>query len=1149
MLKKLKKGLVLICISLFCGVIGMIFVSCSDKKPDTTDSSNNVEYVLELKDETVTVGVGESIELLIDSYNGERTIQWSSSNDLVATVADGVVKGLSVGVATITAQAGTAQATCMVFVKGVIANEDTPTVQISLNKDSLYVGENASVQVEIANVSVSATNISFEYLVSNEDIIEVDTVGNITAKAEGTSSLTVKAAWEGGDISKTIAVVVKPDYEVVFDKQIVSLVAIAEWNDETYENTCVVNASVKYRGQLQENLAVTWETSDASVVTAVDGMLQGIKVGEAIVKANYVKDGRTYWSEIPVYVEPALIGLVSDTIAEFPINTSYEFTDIPYYDEIPGNIQQVSILINGLKYELASSNDSAFQIPENFSSSKIEILVETDLVNTSFFVDAFIALYDYEDLALLKEKGSGYFKLMSDIDMPNASWSYENRIAFSGIFDGNGYEIKGMKIDGENGLFCQVENEVVITNLTLSDVVINSSTITGALFSSDKDVNTQITVKDVQVNVLLPDGVVCGGLFGKVRGQVFLENVVVSAHQLAQDTTAGGAIFGTFSGKLTAKNVTIYSSLWHTTSSEQPTTPNGIRLVAPSHFIFDNAEVKLNFLSAGNEYDLQADLVQIYYLGEIQTSASGFTIDDDLLLKMGGKNVEIVVTKGNEKEYYYIPVASKGYINQENFYKIANVTDGEIYLEENIDFSLVENWTNAASGKFTGVFDGQGFTISNFTGMLFYDFYGTAKNFDLIDAKTIKASQGLICYTMRPNSRLENVSIVAKLGYYEKSGVLTRQLLNGVQLVNVNIFATSTRTSDTGFLAGFGTKAAYVDCTNCLFVVTDEKGSFAPCGIRTGSYFNTIEEMGEGYSKVLRGDFRLYNRPDAFIKAYNENTLSDNDKAVYENKFKAIMQREVKEVKNLEDLTAMLSGDASYYYLTKDIDCTGVDWSNVERDQVTYFEVIVEGNEHCINGLPSYLFYRFQGRLQNIAFTNMQEGASICQVARGGALMNVFLHGAVVRGADGGLFATEINANKASGSYYLRFDNVMIMTTNRAESGYNQGSIAGYAVASNNISCNNVTIISRCQPITTRHDKNNSGAYKYVSDLGDGYTNFLKDDFSCYDSANLFETSPTTLSSLNQKYYNQTKVLEEEIVEVMPDYSGDAVVFDSTWNK
>ena len=1116
--------------------------------------------MLTLHDTTKTVIVGESITLSVESYNGQRDVEWSSANPAIATVSDGVVTGVSAGTVIITATAGSAQDTCMVFVKETASKDEMPTVQLTLEKTELYIEEQTTLQTQLKKDGETLTGVSFEYVVSDENVIELDNNGAITAKKEGKATITVQATWENEIYSKAVTVVVKPDYEVILNQKTLTLDAIAEWKGKAYENTATLTASVLYRGQPTSE-TVTWTTSDENVAVVENGLIQAKKVGDTHIQASYARENRTYETTALVSVQAAKLGVVNENSYEIPIETKYAFTNLASYKDIPGEVLKVYVAMNGAKYPIVTtSGETSFAIPERFSGKNIEIVVETEQALASYRVSAYISIDNYLDLTMLYEKSSGYYKLTSDIDMTDKTWTYPHKNTFSGMFDGGNHEIKGLRLTGANGLFYEVENEVEIANLKLADVFIDTKETVGALFASDKNAETKLTVENVEADVVMTDEGVNGGLFGTVLGNVSLKNVTVHAYKPSYDTTRGGAIFASLTGKLTTETVKINSALWYTSSKTQPTTPMGLTHALPTVLKSDGKEVRLNFLSNADTYSLQvnatlADSSQIYYPNVIEKSGSGITLQDERIVTMGGKNIEIVAWEGENIGYYYIPIDKKGYLGQSNFHKLPYVTSGEVFLIEDIDFSKVTDWQDIKSVTFTGVFDGQNHKISNFNGRMFYEFCGTAKNFDLVNARTKDAAgYGLVADLMHAGSKLENVSITAKVSHYEKSGVLARYLTDGVHLSSVSIFAISTRMGDAGFLGGFATKGAYVNCKDCLFVVTNDNNSFAPYGIRDGSFINSFEEMGENYSKVLRGTFSLYNSPVDFLDAYKENKLSESHKKIYEEKFQTVIQKEVKEIKTATDLTEMLQGKASYYYLTQDIECSGLDWSKIERDKDTYFQVILEGNEHCIKNLPDYLFYNFQGRLQNVAFTDMQEGASICRVARGGALINVFLHGVGAGEQDGGLFAQEINAYKGSGLYFVLLDNVVFVTTGKPNLQYKQGFIAGYAAVHNTVECNNGVFISKYMPIKIRTDKNANGKFLYVNNLegkdeSKPYDAFLLGTYARYTSANKFEREYTgKLTALNQKYYELTKVLEEE---PKPDTSndGDALIFDSVWTK
>ena len=91
--------------------------------PTPTPTSEPSEYITILPSE-VTIEVGETYQLYVDSSEPDEYIGWRSSNESVATVEDGMIKGISKGTAIITANAGSASSSVMVTVKDYGAYAD-----------------------------------------------------------------------------------------------------------------------------------------------------------------------------------------------------------------------------------------------------------------------------------------------------------------------------------------------------------------------------------------------------------------------------------------------------------------------------------------------------------------------------------------------------------------------------------------------------------------------------------------------------------------------------------------------------------------------------------------------------------------------------------------------------------------------------------------------------------------------------------------------------------------------------------------------------------------------------------------------------------------------------------------------------------------
>lgn len=107
---------------------------------------------------TVLVGDTATLEATVTSTEPDKTVTWSSSNSSVATVENGVVKGIGVGRATITATACGESASCSVLV-------------VEDSKDGVYARYDGGSIVTINGKIQSGSKLSYRvYNYSSEDI-------------------------------------------------------------------------------------------------------------------------------------------------------------------------------------------------------------------------------------------------------------------------------------------------------------------------------------------------------------------------------------------------------------------------------------------------------------------------------------------------------------------------------------------------------------------------------------------------------------------------------------------------------------------------------------------------------------------------------------------------------------------------------------------------------------------------------------------------------------------------------------------------------------------------------------------------------------------------------------------------------------------
>lgn len=167
-----------------------------------------------LSKDAIEVAKGTQSEQLVVSYipadtTDVRDVIWTSSDESVATVKDGIVTAVGVGTATITATVGDKTAVCEVTVpevplEGIAIDEETPT--------ELTVGESAELIVNYVPGNTTDTP-ELVYSSSDEKVLKIDEDGMMTALAEGEATITVETADGKYKQTYTITVKAKPVVE------------------------------------------------------------------------------------------------------------------------------------------------------------------------------------------------------------------------------------------------------------------------------------------------------------------------------------------------------------------------------------------------------------------------------------------------------------------------------------------------------------------------------------------------------------------------------------------------------------------------------------------------------------------------------------------------------------------------------------------------------------------------------------------------------------------------------------------------------------------------------------------------------------------------------------------------------------------------
>ena len=201
----------------------------------------------------------------------DKTVTWTSSDETVATVKDGVVTAIAAGKATITAKAGNYIAACGVTVKAKIIH----ATNISLDKVSAELTEGETVTLTATVSPDNATDNTVTWTSSDETVATVKD-GVVTAIAAGKATITAKT----GNYTATCTVTVKAKEiaisSIVLDKNEIEV---------TDEDEFMLTATIYPENATNED--VVWEIADEEIVINLyQNIFIAIKEGVTTITAK-----------------------------------------------------------------------------------------------------------------------------------------------------------------------------------------------------------------------------------------------------------------------------------------------------------------------------------------------------------------------------------------------------------------------------------------------------------------------------------------------------------------------------------------------------------------------------------------------------------------------------------------------------------------------------------------------------------------------------------------------------------------------------------------------------------------------------------------------------------------------------------------------
>lgn len=293
--------------------------------PDVNDKKiSSIKFT----EDPLNIEVGESKELnpqILPTDAANKKLNYSVNPSYVASVQNGVIKGLREGTATVTATATDGsykRASFRVNVKKEVV--DIPVRRINLNKEDLNLTVGGSDTI-LANIEPSdATNKNIYWSTSNA---RVATVSNGVVRANGVGECTITAKTQNG-VSATAHVVVEEQ-----GKQITYISLTPNNKSIAVGESYSLSATIMPRDAKNQTLSFVSENPRVATVSS-NGVVKGISAGKTKITAK-AQDG----SNISQVAYVTVTNNNNDKQNGFKLNTTVE-------SEVLGRGQSQTITVN-----------------------------------------------------------------------------------------------------------------------------------------------------------------------------------------------------------------------------------------------------------------------------------------------------------------------------------------------------------------------------------------------------------------------------------------------------------------------------------------------------------------------------------------------------------------------------------------------------------------------------------------------------------------------------------------------------------------------------------------------------------------------------------------------------------------------------------
>lgn len=209
----------------------------------------------------------------------DKSLTWSSSNEQIVTVdANGNVTAVKEGTATITVT--TTDGGFTATAKVTVSADVVAVTGVTLDKTSLTLAPNGSSTLKATVAPANASNKGVTWTSSDTTVATVSSTGKVTAKKDGTATITVTT--KDGGFTATCTVTVKT--VKVTGVRVSNATATVKEGKSTTVTATVAPSNAT-------NKEVTWASADTSIAkVSQTGVITGVKAGTTTITVT-TKDG------------------------------------------------------------------------------------------------------------------------------------------------------------------------------------------------------------------------------------------------------------------------------------------------------------------------------------------------------------------------------------------------------------------------------------------------------------------------------------------------------------------------------------------------------------------------------------------------------------------------------------------------------------------------------------------------------------------------------------------------------------------------------------------------------------------------------------------------------------------------------------------